>query len=58
MILNIFFDRFAHSTLQIESGIKEREATMGFEPMMGVLQTLAFPLGHVAGIKKLISNSF
>lgn len=25
-----------------------REATMGFEPMMRVLQTLALPLGHVA----------
>ncbi len=24
------------------------EATMGFEPMMRVLQTLALPLGHVA----------
>ena len=25
------------------------EATMGFEPMIRVLQTLALPLGHVAG---------
>ena len=24
------------------------EATMGFEPMIRVLQTLALPLGHVA----------
>jgi hypothetical protein len=24
------------------------EATTGFEPVMRVLQTLAFPLGHVA----------
>jgi hypothetical protein len=28
---------------------KTREATMGFEPMIRVLQTLALPLGHVAG---------
>ena len=27
---------------------QEKEATMGFEPMMRVLQTLALPLGHVA----------
>jgi hypothetical protein len=27
---------------------KNKEATMGFEPMMRVLQTLALPLGHVA----------
>ena len=26
------------------------EATMGFEPMIRVLQTLALPLGHVAGL--------
>jgi hypothetical protein len=25
-----------------------QEATMGFEPMIRVLQTLALPLGHVA----------
>ena len=31
---------------------------MGFEPMIRVLQTRAFPLGHVAIIKKPISNSF
>lgn len=29
------------------------EATIGFEPMMRVLQTLALPLGHVA-IKEVI----
>ena len=28
--------------------LKKKEATMGFEPMMRVLQTLALPLGHVA----------
>ena len=28
--------------------LKKIEATMGFEPMMRVLQTLALPLGHVA----------
>jgi hypothetical protein len=27
------------------------EATTGFEPVIRVLQTLAFPLGHVAGNK-------
>jgi hypothetical protein len=26
----------------------QKKATMGFEPMMRVLQTLALPLGHVA----------
>ena len=26
------------------------EATTGFEPVIRVLQTLAFPLGHVANI--------
>ena len=30
---------------------EEKEATMGIEPMMRVLQTLALPLGHVALIK-------
>ena len=29
------------------------EATIGFEPMMRVLQTLALPLGHVAVSEKL-----
>ena len=29
-------------------GRRKKEATMGFEPMMRVLQTLALPLGHVA----------
>ena len=29
----------------------QKEATMGFEPMVRVLQTLALPLGHVALIK-------
>ena len=33
----------------------QKEATMGFEPMMRVLQTLALPLGHVAVKTKLIS---
>ena len=28
--------------------VKQKEATMGFEPMIRVLQTLALPLGHVA----------
>jgi hypothetical protein len=28
------------------------EATMGFEPMIAVLQTAALPLGYVAGYKK------
>jgi hypothetical protein len=28
-----------------------KKATMGFEPMIRVLQTLAFPLGHVATMK-------
>jgi hypothetical protein len=27
---------------------KSREATSGFEPLMGVLQTPALPLGYVA----------
>ena len=30
---------------------EQKEATMGFEPMVRVLQTLALPLGHVALIK-------
>jgi hypothetical protein len=34
------------------------EATTGFEPVMRVLQTLAFPLGHVAGKKWLTANGF
>jgi hypothetical protein len=28
---------------------EKREATSGFEPLMGVLQTPALPLGYVAG---------
>ena len=36
--------------LHLQTGIyyKVIEATMGFEPMIRVLQTLALPLGHVA----------
>ena len=30
----------------------KKEATMGIEPMMRVLQTPALPLGHVAGKNK------
>ncbi len=32
----------------------KREATAGFEPAIGVLQTLALPLGYVASITKYI----
>jgi hypothetical protein len=32
------------------------EASMGFEPMVRVLQTLALPLGHDAILQLLIEN--
>jgi hypothetical protein len=39
-----------HDAMKTKSCSREQlsEATMGFEPMIRVLQTLAFPLGHVA----------
>ncbi len=51
-----FFDYFSKPA-QVTSPIKHKkyplgggisEATTGFEPVIRVLQTLAFPLGHVA----------
>lgn len=42
---------FAYGTGKTERGNK-KEATMGIEPMMRVLQTPALPLGHVAGKNK------
>ena len=35
-------------SLEIKGFLKAKKATMGFEPMMRVLQTLALPLGDVA----------
>jgi hypothetical protein len=40
------------SDLHFGEVVKNLEATMGFEPMIRVLQTLALPLGHVAREKK------
>ena len=34
--------------LQVRVQWNNEEATTGFEPVIRVLQTLAFPLGHVA----------
>src|SRR5438105_4527385 len=34
-----------------DAHVRSLEATTGFEPVMGVLQTPALPLGHVAGIR-------
>ena len=53
-IINICFDDLCETkrTVRLNEKISQMrdffEATIGFEPMMRVLQTLALPLGHVA----------
>jgi hypothetical protein len=39
-------------------GWDEQEATAGFEPAIGVLQTLALPLGYVAPLTDSTSPYF
>jgi hypothetical protein len=51
--------RFERAALPLGQRLVNRllsEATMGFEPMMRVLQTLALPLGDVAA-KQIIRDS-
>ena len=39
-------------TIRRRARVSELKATTGFEPVIRVLQTLALPLGHVAGATK------